>query len=94
MTGRCPTAGQHLVEAVASAQSIDRHFDTDIDVRVTSQPFFLGGRLAQTHLQAERQETSRECTGESTSANRELGKMKLSSCEEAHRAPEQFLFKR
>ena len=53
MTGRCPTAGQHLVEAVASAQSIDRHFDTDIDVRVTSQPFFLGARLAQTHLQAE-----------------------------------------
>ena len=53
MTGQCQAAGQHLVEAVAGDQSIDRHFDTDIDVGVTSQPFFLGGRLAQTHLQAE-----------------------------------------
>ena len=32
--------GQSLVEAVAGDQSAGSHFDTDIDVRVTSQLLF------------------------------------------------------
>ena len=39
MTGQCPTTGQRLVDAVAGDQRTDRHHDTDIDVRVTSQAF-------------------------------------------------------
>ena len=39
-TGQCITTGQRLVNAVAGDQNTDRYLDTDIDVRVTSQPCF------------------------------------------------------
>ena len=48
--------GQSLVEAVAGDARTDRHLDSCIDVRATSQPFFffLGRKAVQTHLRAER----------------------------------------
>ena len=42
LTGQCPPTGQRLVDAVTGDQSTDRHLETDIDVRVSSQPCFLG----------------------------------------------------
>ena len=47
--GRTRMTGRILVDAVTG----DHSTDTGIDVRVTSQPLFLSGRLVQTHLQAE-----------------------------------------
>ena len=49
---------QGLVDAVAGDPRTDRHLDVDIDARLTNhfaaQPFFLRGRLVQTHLDSER----------------------------------------
>ena len=38
MTGQCPTTRRSLVDAAAGDQSTESHLNTDIDVRVTSQP--------------------------------------------------------
>ena len=62
IVGRRPTTGQRLVDAVTGDQSTDRHLDTDINVRATSQPCFPGREAGANALASRAQETSRECT--------------------------------
>ena len=80
---------QSLVEVVAGDPCSDRHLDTNIDVRVTSQStaqsFFLGWEAGADALGSRAQETSLECMifhvgGDfNTSAYRARGMAKLSS---------------
>ena len=81
---RTRTTGQRLVDVVAGDQSTDRHSDTDIDIRVTSQPCFLGLEAGANAL-ARKLFTKTERLKESTSAHRERGKVKLTSSKDAKR---------
>ena len=78
---------QILVEAVAGDPRTDRHLDTAIGDRVTSQTLFLGREADANALASRAQETSCECVDvslrPSTSANRARGKVELSPSEEA-----------
>ena len=60
MTHRCSAAVQRLVDAVTRDQSTDRHLDTDIDVRVTSQPRFPEREAGAAAPASRAQETPRE----------------------------------
>ena len=87
MTGRHPTTGQRLVDAVTGDQSPHGPLDTDIDVSVTSQPCFSGREACANALAIRAQETSRDCVdGEHY---RECEKAKRSTGPSFRQAPEQ-----
>ena len=60
MAGQCPTAGKRLVDSVTGDQSAGSHLETDIDVRVTSQPCFSWREAGANALASRAQETPRE----------------------------------
>ena len=57
MTGQSPLTGQRLVDSVTGDQSTDSHPETDIDVRVHSQPCFLRREAGVKALASRPQET-------------------------------------
>ena len=58
---RSANAQRHASAAFAGDQSTDRHLNTNIDVRVTSQPCFPGREAGANEFESRAQVTSREC---------------------------------
>ena len=68
------TTGQTLAKAVAGDPRTDSRLDTDIDVRVTNQPWSLWLKAGANSLASRAQETSSECMDVNPAASHECGK--------------------